>query len=95
MTSPTDNSIEHRQMLLDAWVEKRRQIDHNHDHARGGPTSNDNLAHLCVGHHALKHPEVDDRYRWTARQLPGGDIEWTSPLGRVYNDAVPRRVMFV
>ncbi|WP_136055345.1 HNH endonuclease signature motif containing protein [Microbacterium sp. K24] len=73
----------------------RCQIDHNHDHARGGPTSNDNLAHLCVGHHALKHPEIDDRYRWTARQLPGGDIEWTSPLGRVYNDAVPRRVMFV
>ncbi len=73
----------------------RCQIDHNHDHARGGPTSNDNLAHLCVGHHALKHPDIDDRYRWSARQLPGGDIEWTSPLGRTYTDAAPRRVMFV
>lgn len=73
----------------------RCQIDHNHDYARGGPTSIDNLAHLCMGHHALKHPDIDARYRWTARQLPGGDIEWTSPLGRVYTDAVPRRVMFV
>ena len=73
----------------------RCQIDHNHDHARGGPTSIDNLAHLCMGHHALKHPDIDDRYRWNARQLPGGDIEWTSPLGRIYTDAAPRRVMFV
>jgi hypothetical protein len=73
----------------------RCQIDHNHDHARGGRTSNDNLAHLCLGHHALKHPDIDDRYRWTARQLPRGAIEWTSPLGRVYTDSAPRRVMFV
>lgn len=73
----------------------RCQIDHNRDHARGGPTSIGNLAHLCVGHHVLKHPSIDDRHRWTARQRAGGDIEWTSPLGRVYTDAVPRRVMFV
>jgi hypothetical protein len=74
---------------------QRCQIDHNHDHARGGPTSNDNLSHLCLGHHTLKHPDIDDRYRWAARQLPGGDIEWTSPLGRSYSDMAPRRVMFV
>lgn len=73
----------------------RCQIDHNHDHAKGGRTSNDNLAHFCTGHHVLKHPDIPDRYRWSARQLPGGDIEWISPLGRVYTDAVPRRVMFV
>ena len=74
---------------------QRCQIDHNHDHARGGPTANDNLSHLCLGHHALKHPDIDGRYRWTARQRPGGDIEWTSPLGRTYTDMAPRRVMFV
>lgn len=73
----------------------RCQIDHNHDHARGGRTSNENLSHFCTGHHVLKHPDIDERYRWTARQLPGGDIEWTSPQGRVYTDSVPRRVMFI
>lgn len=73
----------------------RCQVDHNHDHAKGGSTSIDNLSHFCVGHHALKHPDIAAQHRWRARQRPGGDIEWTSPLGRVYTDAAPRRVMFV
>ncbi|MFJ6532830.1 DUF222 domain-containing protein [Microbacterium sp. NPDC091662] len=73
----------------------RCQIDHNHDHAKGGRTSIDNLSHFCVGHHSLKHPGIVEKHRWHARQLPGGDIEWTSPLGRVYTDAPPRRVMFI
>ncbi|WP_426621307.1 DUF222 domain-containing protein [Microbacterium sp. As-52] len=73
----------------------RCQVDHNHDHAKGGSTSIDNLSHFCVGHHSLKHPDIAEKHRWRARQLPGGDIEWTSPLGRVYTDASPRRVMFV
>lgn len=73
----------------------RCQIDHNHDHAKGGATSIDNLSHFCVGHHALKHPDIAEKHRWRARQTPGGDIEWTSPLGRCYTDASPRRVMFV
>ncbi|KJL22284.1 hypothetical protein RN51_02164 [Microbacterium oxydans] len=73
----------------------RCQIDHNHDHAKGGATSIDNLSHFCVGHHALKHPDIAEKHRWRARQTPGGDIEWTSPLGRRYTDASPRRVMFV
>lgn len=73
----------------------RCQIDHNHDHAKGGRTSIDNLSHFCTGHHTLKHPDVHDRYRRTARQRPGGDIEWISPIGRSYIDAAPRRVMFV
>jgi hypothetical protein len=73
----------------------RCQIDHNHDHAKGGRTSNDNLSHFCPGHHALKHPDIHGRYRWAARQLPGGEIEWTSPIGRVYTDTAPRRVMFL
>lgn len=73
----------------------RCQIDHNHDHAKGGRTVTDNLSHFCTRHHSLKHPDIHDRYRWTARQLPGGDIEWTSPIGRTYTDAAPRRVMFI
>ncbi|ALX65809.1 HNH endonuclease signature motif containing protein [Microbacterium sp. XT11] len=73
----------------------RCQVDHNHDHAKGGPTRIDNLSSFCVGHHALKHPDIDARHRWTARQLPDGTVEWTSPLGRTYGDPPPRRVMFV
>lgn len=73
----------------------RCQIDHNHDHAKGGSTSIDNLSHFCVGHHSLKHPGIAEKHRWRARQRSGGDIEWTSPLGRLYTDASPRRVMFV
>ncbi|WP_160173200.1 HNH endonuclease signature motif containing protein [Microbacterium sp. CH12i] len=73
----------------------RCDIDHNHDHARGGPTALCNLSHFCRGHHTLKHPDVDDRYRWTAEQLPGGVIAWTSPSGATYIDEPQPRVMFV
>lgn len=73
----------------------RCQIDHTHDHAKGGRTETANLGHLCTGHHALKHPDVDDRHRWRARQLPDGSITWTSPLGRDHTDVPRRRVMFV
>ncbi|WP_341941794.1 DUF222 domain-containing protein [Microbacterium sp. LWH10-1.2] len=73
----------------------RSEIDHNHDHAKGGRTAVDNLAHFCRTHHALKHPDVPDPHRWTAQQRPGGSITWTSPLGRAYTDRTPRRVMFV
>lgn len=74
---------------------RRCQIDHNHDHARGGRTSLSNLSHFCAGHHVLKHPDIDERHRWTARQLPDRSLDWISPLGRHYSDAPPRRVMFV
>jgi hypothetical protein len=73
----------------------RCEIDHNHDHAKGGRTRVDNLSHFCTGHHALKHPDIDDRHRWSARSRPDGTIAWTSPLGNVYQDRQPRRVMFV
>ena len=72
----------------------RCQIDHNHDHAKGGPTAVCNLCLFCPSHHVLKHPEVDDRDRWTAEQLDDGVILWTSPLGRAYTDEPPLRVMF-
>ncbi|MFS0854411.1 DUF222 domain-containing protein [Microbacterium sp. 179-I 3D4 NHS] len=73
----------------------RCDIDHHHDHALGGRTALDNLSHFCRGHHALKHPDVEAGYRWRARALPNGDVEWTSPLGRAYPDHPSRRVMFV
>ncbi|MGF2950110.1 HNH endonuclease signature motif containing protein [Microbacterium alcoholitolerans] len=73
----------------------RSELDHNLDYALGGKTDIHNLAHLCLSHHVLKHPDIPERYRWTARQRPDWTIEWTSPSGRSYIDAPPRRVMFV
>lgn len=73
----------------------RCDIDHNHDHARGGRTHLDNLAHFCRGHHTLKHPDLRDEDRWTAHLEPDGSVTWRSPLGRDYRDLPPRRVMFV
>lgn len=73
----------------------RCEIDHNHDHAKGGRTAIDNLAHFCRSHHQLKHPDIDPDHCWTARSRPDGTIEWTSPLGHIHTDRAPRRVMFV
>lgn len=73
----------------------RCEIDHNHDHAKGGATEICNLSHFCKAHHTLKHPDLDERYRWTAVQLPGGSIAWTSPTGATYIDEPAPRVMFV
>lgn len=73
----------------------RCDLDHTWDHAKGGPTRVDNLAHLCRGHHVLKHPDIPEPQRWTVRQRPGGVLEWRSPLGAVHTDHAPRRVAFV
>lgn len=54
-------------------------VDHTRAWADGGTTSVDNLAHLCRGDHTRKHT-----LRWGMKQLPGGTIRWTSPLGRTY-----------
>ena len=35
----------------------RTDLDHTHDHAHGGHTAIDNLAHLCRRHHTLKEPD--------------------------------------
>jgi hypothetical protein len=74
---------------------ERCELDHNLDRAFDGPTSLDNLADLCSRHHPLKHPDVDERHRWTVRQEQEGELVWTSPLGRQYVDAPHPRVMFV
>ncbi|WP_226532814.1 HNH endonuclease signature motif containing protein [Microbacterium paraoxydans] len=73
----------------------RCEIDHNHDHAKGGKTRLDNLGHFCRGHHTLKHPDIPDPHRWNAQQEKDGSVTWHSPLGRDYADPPPRRVMFV
>ncbi|WP_282847573.1 HNH endonuclease signature motif containing protein [Microbacterium oxydans] len=73
----------------------RCEIDHNQDHAKGGTTALDNLAHFCRNHHTLKHPDIPEAHRWTAQQEKDGSVTWHSPLGRDYADSPPRRVMFV
>ncbi|WP_052492687.1 HNH endonuclease signature motif containing protein [Leucobacter komagatae] len=60
---------------------RRCDIDHTVDAARGGSTATDNLAHLCRGHHTLKHHSD-----WQPTQGPGGVLTWKSPTGRSYTD---------
>lgn len=67
----------------------RCDADHTVDAALGGPTSTTNLAHLCRGHHTVKH-HTD----WDVAQEPGGVVKWTSPTGREYRDKPPSRVRF-
>ena len=59
-------------------------LDHTEDY--GGPsgtgaTELQNLAHLCRGHHTVKHHTP-----WKVKQHPGGEgtLTWTSPAGRDY-----------
>ncbi|EZP29118.1 HNH endonuclease signature motif containing protein [Microbacterium oleivorans] len=62
----------------------RCEVDHTHDHALGGATELSNLAHLCQRHHSMKQFTA-----WRVRQLKGGVLEWTSPLGRTYREDAP------
>ena len=55
------------------------EIDHTLPWADGGPTSQENLAHLCRKHHRFKTVGL-----WNARQPEPGVVEWTSPMGRTY-----------
>ena len=67
----------------------RCDIDHTVDAALGGPTSTDNLAHLCRGHHTLKHHSA-----WSVRQEPDGTLIWMSPTGRTCSEPPPSHVRF-
>jgi hypothetical protein len=60
---------------------QRADLDHTQAWVDGGPTSIANLAHLCRRHHLMKHTTA-----WRVRQLPGGVLEWTSPLGNIHRD---------
>lgn len=55
----------------------RCDLDHTVAWEHGGSTTASNLAHLCRGHHTLKH-HTD----WRVRQDTDGVLTWTSPLGR-------------
>lgn len=72
----------------------RCDLDHTDEYSRGGATACENLSHLCRRHHSLKHPDLDAEYRWSARQLSEGRIEWTSPHGQVFVDHPQPRVHF-
>ena len=65
------------------------QLDHNFEHHDGGPTSIHNLAGFCPPHHAVK-----TETEWVVKQLPGGTLEWTSPLGHTYTERPQPRVVF-
>lgn len=67
----------------------RCDLDHTIDAALGGATATDNLAHLCRGHHTLKH-----HTGWLVEQRDDGDLLWTSPTGRKIPDRPPSRVRF-
>ncbi|WP_394279376.1 DUF222 domain-containing protein [Microbacterium sp.] len=62
----------------------RCEVDHTVDHALGGETTTRNLGHLCQRHHSMKQFTA-----WRVRQLSGGVLEWTSPLGRTYREDAP------
>jgi hypothetical protein len=57
----------------------KSDIDHTQDWQYDGLTDCDNLAHLCEGHHRLKHLS-----QWSVVQEPGGILVWTSPGQRTY-----------
>lgn len=59
-------------------------IDHTHAAATGGPTTADNLAHLCRRHHTLKHHSP-----WHVTLQPDGTMRWQSPTGQIYPDRPP------
>ncbi|HRP99479.1 MAG TPA: DUF222 domain-containing protein [Terrimesophilobacter sp.] len=67
----------------------RCDIDHTIDAQHGGPTHAGNLACLCRNHHTLKHHTP-----WRVRQKTPGELEWTSPLGRVTTDTPDSPVCF-
>lgn len=69
-----------------AW---RSDLDHTIPYSEGGPTEAGNLAHLCPGHHTVKHLPG-----WSVRQLETGVLEWTTPHGIVAIDRPDTPVRF-
>jgi hypothetical protein len=52
-------------------------VDHSLDWQANGLTAHDNLAHLCRGHHTMKHYGG-----WAVRHTADATLVWTSPAGR-------------
>ena len=65
----------------------RCEVDHTVDWQHDGRTAFDNMAHLCVLHHHLKHETS-----WLVRHLADGVLEWTSPAGRRQVTLPARRI---
>ncbi|WP_395638570.1 DUF222 domain-containing protein [Pseudolysinimonas sp.] len=63
-------------------------IDHTRAWEHGGATDPGNLAHLCRGHHRLKH---GSRWRIEATH-PDGTLDWVSPTGRRHRTRPARAV---
>lgn len=59
-------------------------LDHTVEWIAGGKTTHDNLSALCRAHHTMKHRG------WNLRQTSRGELEWTSPNGRIYADRPDR-----
>lgn len=59
-------------------------IDHTVAWEDGGKSVPENLAHLCRGHHTLKHNS-----RWKVRQSAPGVLEWTTPRGQIVTGFEP------
>ncbi|WP_425561531.1 DUF222 domain-containing protein [Leucobacter komagatae] len=67
----------------------RCDVDHTVAAEHGGPTSTDNLAYLCRGHHTIKH-----HTGWQVSQRDGGVLTWVSPTGTEHVEDPPSRVRF-
>ena len=67
----------------------RCDVDHTVAAEHGGPTSTDNLAYLCRGHHTIKH-----HTGWRVSQRDGGVLTWVSPTGTEHVEEPPSRVRF-
>lgn len=59
-------------------------VDHVLAWQHGGETGADNLAHLCRGHHTLKH-----QTSWRVEPRPDGALSWTAPSGAVHATSPP------
>lgn len=64
------------------------ELDHTVDWADGGPTTPENLAHLCPKHHHLKHSTA---WRVDPDPTGGRGLHWTSPAGTRYTTTPGRR----
>ncbi len=61
----------------------RCELDHTKPWSQLGPTSHDNLAHLCRKHHMLKSEGI-----WHYEQQDDGILRASSPAGNTYDSAL-------
>lgn len=59
-------------------------IDHTVAWEEGGKSVPENLAHLCRGHHTLKH-----HAGWSVKQVSPGVLEWRTPRGDIVTGVIP------